>query len=71
VGRRGAGSFDAFLFADYSGAASASAPKRAIALWRLDRGKRPRKVEGPFTRGTLREAILGAPPALDTRRRRS
>jgi hypothetical protein len=54
------GEFDAFLFADYSGAASLSAQKRAIALWRLDRGRPPRKVAGPFTRETLREAILSA-----------
>jgi len=54
------GEFDAFLFADYSGAASMSAQRRAIALWRLDRPGRPRKVEGPFTRETLREAILAA-----------
>jgi hypothetical protein len=60
VSRRRPGEFDTFLFADYSGAASPSAQKRAIALWRLDRGGRPRKVRGPFTRGTLRETILGA-----------
>jgi hypothetical protein len=58
VGRRRAGAFDVLLFADYSGAASPSAQKRAIALWHLDRGKRPRKVEGSFTRETLRAAIL-------------
>lgn len=57
--RRGPGEFDVFLFADYSGAASPSAQKRAIALWGLDRGGRPRKVRGPFTREALREAILG------------
>jgi hypothetical protein len=54
------GEFDAFLFADYSGAASASVQRRAIALWRMDRGARPRKVRGPFTREALREAILAA-----------
>ncbi len=58
--RRRAGEFDTWLFADYSGAAALSAQRRAIALWRLDRGGRPRKVTGPFTRGTLREAILAA-----------
>jgi hypothetical protein len=58
--RRRPGEFDTFLFADYSGAASPSAQRRSIALWRLDRGRRPRKVEGPFTRETLREAILAA-----------
>lgn len=52
------GEFDTFLFADYSGAASTSAQRRAIALWRLDHGRRPRKVEGPFTRETLREELL-------------
>lgn len=57
MGRR-PGEFDTFLFADYSGAASPAAQRRAIALWRLDRGRRPRKVEGPFTRETLREALL-------------
>jgi hypothetical protein len=56
-GRR-PGEFDSFLFADYSGAASESAQRRAIALWRLDRGVRPRKVPGPFTREALREALL-------------
>ena len=58
--RRAPGEFDTFLFADYSGAASPSAQRRAIALWRLDRGGRPRKVGGPFTRETLREALLRA-----------
>jgi hypothetical protein len=58
VRRRRAGEFDTYLFADYSGAASPSAQKQAIALWRLDRGGRPRKVPGPFTRESLREAIL-------------
>jgi hypothetical protein len=57
---RRAGEFDAFLFADYSGAASPSAQARAIALWRLDRGDRARKVEGPFTRESLRETLLEA-----------
>jgi hypothetical protein len=55
---RRAGQFDTFLFADYSGAASPSAQRRAIALWRLDRGGRARKVPGPFTRESLREAML-------------
>jgi len=58
VRRRRPGEFDAFLFADYSGAAAPSAQRRAIALWRLDRGGRARKVPGPFTREALREAIL-------------
>ncbi len=58
MGRRRPGEFDTFLFADYSGAASASAQRRAIALWRLDRGASPRKVRGPFTRPQLREAVL-------------
>jgi hypothetical protein len=56
--RRRPGEFDTFLFADYSGATSPSAQRRAIALWRADGGGRPRKVRGPFTREALREAIL-------------
>jgi hypothetical protein len=60
VRRRRPGEFDAFLFADYSGAASPSAQERAIALWQLERGGRPRKVAGPFTREALREALLSA-----------
>jgi hypothetical protein len=60
VRRRRAGEFDTFLFADYSGAASRAAQRRAIALWRLDRGGRARKVPGPFTRDGLREAVLAA-----------
>jgi hypothetical protein len=48
VRRHRPGEFDTFLFADYSGAASASAQRRAIALWRLARGGRPRKLHGPF-----------------------
>ena len=58
--RRRPGEFDLFLFADYSGAAAASSQRQSIALWRLDRGERPRKVRGPFTRETLRETILAA-----------
>jgi hypothetical protein len=60
VRARRPGEFDAFLFADYSGAASPSVQRRAIALWRLDRGGRPRKVRRPFTREALRDALLGA-----------
>ncbi len=52
------GEFDTILFADYSGAASPAVQRRAITLWRADRGGRPRKVEGPFTRETLREKML-------------
>jgi hypothetical protein len=58
--RRRRGEFDTFLFADYCGAASPSAQRRAIALWTQDRGGRPRKVRGPFTRETLREAMLAS-----------
>ncbi len=58
--RRRPGEFDTFLFADYSGAQSPSAQRRAIALWRAHRGGRPRKVRRPFTRETLRGAILAA-----------
>jgi len=50
--------FDAYLFADYSGAADPSTQRGAIALWGLERGGPPRKIVGPFTRDTLREAIL-------------
>jgi hypothetical protein len=57
--RRRPGEFDTLLFADYSGAASPAAQRRAIALWRADQGGRPWKVQGPFTREALREAILG------------
>jgi hypothetical protein len=70
VRARRPGEFDTFLFADYSGAASPSAQRRAIALWRLDRGRRPRKVKGPFTREDLREALLGALVEATRRRRR-
>ncbi len=52
------GRFDLFLFADYSGAASESAQRRAIALWGQERGARPRKIVGPFTRDSLRGALL-------------
>lgn len=52
------GEFDVFVFADYSGAAAEAAQRRAIALWRLDRGRRPRKVRGPFTRQDLRQELL-------------
>jgi hypothetical protein len=58
VRRRRPGEFDTFLFADYSGAAAEGAQRRAIALWRQDRGGRARKVEGPFTRALLRERLL-------------
>jgi hypothetical protein len=58
--RRRRGEFDLFLFADYSGAAAVSSQRQSIALWRLDRGGRARKVRGPFTRESLREAILAA-----------
>jgi len=54
------GHFDTFLFADYSGARAPSAQRRAIALWRLDRGARPRKMRGPFTRQLVRETLLHA-----------
>jgi hypothetical protein len=64
------GAFDTFLFADYSGAESVSAQKRAIALWRLDDGAGPRKVPGPFTRDSLREAILESLVDATRRRRR-
>jgi hypothetical protein len=58
VRRRRRGEFDAFLFADYSGAADEGAQRRAIALWRKDRGRPARKVAGPFTRTGLRERLL-------------
>jgi hypothetical protein len=56
--RRSPGQFDAFLFADYSGAASESVQRRSIALWRLEGTGRPRKVPGPFTRRQLRETLF-------------
>lgn len=52
------GEFDLYVIADYSGAASTSGQRQAIALWQLARGRRPRKVRGPFTRATLRQALL-------------
>jgi hypothetical protein len=58
VRRRRAGEFDTFLFADYSGAASSSAQRRTIALWRKDVGRGAGKVEGPFTRALLRARLL-------------
>ena len=68
--RRRAGHFDTFLFADYSGAAAPSAQRRAIALWKLDRGGRPCRVPGPFTREALGDAMLGALVEATRRRRR-
>jgi hypothetical protein len=50
--------FDLLLFADYSGASSASAQRKAIALWQRTAGGRTSKIEGPFTRDDLREALL-------------
>ena len=67
--RRSPGEFDVFLFADYCGAASEATQRRAIALWRLDRGRPSRKVPGPFTRTGLREALLEI-LARETRRNR-
>jgi hypothetical protein len=64
------GRFDVFLFADYSGAASESAQREAIALWRQERGGAPRKVPGPFTRESLREALLEELTAATRRGRR-
>lgn len=53
------GHFDTFLFADYSGAESESAQKAAISLFRVDGVEgQPRKIVGPFTRATLREALI-------------
>jgi precorrin-8X/cobalt-precorrin-8 methylmutase len=68
--RRPRGEFDVFLFADYSGAVSEAAQRRAIALWRLDRGRRPRKVSGPFTRTGLRVELLEILARETTRGRR-
>jgi hypothetical protein len=64
------GRFDVFLFADYSGAASESAQRRSIALWRQERGRGPCKVAGPFTRDALREALLEELVRAARRRRR-
>jgi hypothetical protein len=35
--------------------------RRTIALWRADRGGRPRKVERPFTREALAALVEGGP----------
>jgi hypothetical protein len=53
-----AGRFDTFLFADYSGARGEAAQRRAIRLFRLERGGRPKRVRGSFTREALRERLL-------------
>ena len=59
IRRHRPGEFDTFIFADYSGAESAAAQRSAISLFRLDRpSTRPRKVDGPFTRETLRERLV-------------
>jgi len=58
VRRRRPGEFDLYVFADYSGAASDSAQRRSIALWRKDRGRPARKLVGPFTRALLRERLV-------------
>jgi hypothetical protein len=59
VTRRAPGEFDTFLFADYSGAGAVASQRAAIALARLDRGRRvPRLIPGPFTRDSLRERLL-------------
>jgi len=67
---RDPGDFDTFIFADYSGAAAPSAQRRAIALWALERGRRPRKIRGPFTREGLREKLLETLLAATTEGRR-
>ena len=57
--QRAQGQFDTFLFADYSGAESATAQRSAISLFRVDGPTgEPRKIVGPFTRTTLRETIV-------------
>lgn len=54
--------FHQFLFADYSGAESEAAQRKAIALWSCEAGDLPRKLHAPggegFTRATLRARIL-------------
>jgi hypothetical protein len=70
VRRRRAGEFDAFVFADYSGAAAQSAQRRAIALWRKDGDGPARKVRGLFTRALLRERLLEILDAETRRDRR-
>lgn len=53
------GEFDTFLFADYSGAESEASQRAAISLFRLEAAWRhPRKIVGPFTRATLRAAMV-------------
>jgi hypothetical protein len=64
------GRFDSFVFADYSGAASESAQRRTIALWIQEGATRPRRVPGPFTRESLREALLEILVNATRRRRR-
>lgn len=57
--RRRPGQFDTFLFADYSGASDARAQRAAISLFRLDVAHgQPKKVNGPFTRATLRDTLV-------------
>jgi hypothetical protein len=63
------GRFDILLFADYSGAASEGAQRRSIAFWEKNDGA-PHKVEGPFTRDSLREALLEKLVTATRRRRR-
>lgn len=50
--------FDVYWFADYSGAASPSAQKKAIRLVEAVGSAAPREVHGPFTRAALRIATL-------------
>jgi hypothetical protein len=64
------GCFDSFLFADYSGAAAAAGQRRAITLWRLQRGGRARRLSGPFTRESLRACLLDALRAASAEGRR-
>lgn len=65
------GEFDTFLFADYSGAESEASQRAAISLFRLDATWRhPRKIPGPFTRATLREAMVAQLQAASNEDRR-
>jgi hypothetical protein len=50
--------FDAYWFADYSGAASPSAQKKAIRVVEAVGARPPHEVVGPFTRASLRAQTL-------------
>lgn len=59
--------FDAYWFADYSGAATPSAQKKAIRVVEAVGARPPREVVGPFTRAALRARTLGRLVEADRR----